>query len=155
MRRSTGPTASPIRWGRLALICLAALPVGTIGFAVMSMTVGLITGLIVVMIPLWGLFVQGTLTLLFVSLCMKARLSIAARVVGGVCLLAPAVYATLQYAGAISLCHRLDDSEACLAYLNGSPPLLQFAVVAYGIVSLVAFAGFFPLMRMVGARTAE
>jgi hypothetical protein len=154
MRPSTGPTASPIRWGRVALICLAALPVGTIGFAFMSMTIGLITGLIVVMIPLWGLFVQGTMTLLLVSLCMKGRLSIAAHVVGGVCLLAPAVYAALQYAGAISLCHRLDDPEACLAYLNGSP-LLQFAVVAYGIVSLVAFAGFFPLMRMVRARTAE
>jgi hypothetical protein len=123
-----------------------ALPVGSIAFAFFGITIGLITGLIVVMIPLYVLFVQATVSLMLVSLCMKVAAPTAARVVGAVGLLAPVAFAALRYGAELLLCDQGPEAAACRAYINGDPPLVPVGLVLYAGISVGAAVTFFVVM---------
>lgn len=128
---------SPAEWRKLAGLLALVLLAGTPLAVFFSMTVGLITGLVVLFVPLYVLAAWQIVTAVSVSLCLWRQWFVAARVVGCACLLGPASGVALWYWRKYDACQKSDDVAKCLAYLNGSP-LLPFFVGVVVLVALVA-----------------
>jgi hypothetical protein len=120
--------------GWIVLAWVVATPV----VGVISLTIGLVTGLVVVLVPMYLLF--SWMCLVAVAVClaqgrghrMLARMS--AALLGPV----PGLLVVAAYVRARQQCSVDPDPAGCFAYLDGSP-LLVVLIVAVALTGLLAF----------------
>lgn len=120
----------------LALLAGISVPI----FIFFGLTIGLITGLVVVLAPVYALALQMGIAGIAVSLCLWRRSYVLARAVGLVLVVVPELGFAGWYVRARILCGQAPDPRACLEYLDGSPLLRVLVVVgllASGLGSVV------------------
>ncbi len=135
------PASNP--WGGIALVLTGALVFGSIGFWAFGLSFGLLSGLVVLMAPIYPLLVQGMVTAIVVSLCLWRGWWRASLFLGTVLVVVPQAGIVGEYAYQEWLCTRAADPDACFAYLNGSVLLPIFVVLAVlvAIAELVMMFG--------------
>lgn len=123
-------------FGTLAAGLSALLLVGSVIYWAFALTFGLISGLVVLLAPLWPLLAQALV--LGVVLSLGAWLRWERLAAGAALLIAglPAASVVGWYAWELWSCETAADPAACYAYLNGSP-LLPALV---GLTAVVAAA---------------
>ncbi|MEZ5116749.1 MAG: hypothetical protein R2737_10815 [Candidatus Nanopelagicales bacterium] len=147
-----GPAGiTPRAWLRTALLAALGLLVITPLAVAFGITFGLISGLIVLMIPAYVVLVWLVATTVTVALCMWREHPALARALGTVVALGPAVTAVVLYARASLNCRGAVDERACYDYLNGSP-LLPILV---GLSVVVALAAAVAVWAATAARRAS
>lgn len=107
-------------WLKKAKILSLVLLFGTIVFVAGGLTIGLITGLILLMAPMYVIGAVCTLAAICVSLCLWRRWYWTALTLGSLILLTPTTVLVSWYAMQWQRCKQVPDPQACLAYLNGS-----------------------------------
>src|SRR5688572_14585728 len=127
------------RWRKVAQGLALAIGISIPAFVVFGLTIGLITGCVVLVAPLYVLGFQMGLAALVVSLCLSRRRHGLALLLGTPLLLVPEVLFAGWYVRERHRCAIAADPQACFAYLDGSPLLMAFVILA-AIVSLVACA---------------
>lgn len=129
---------TPKQWLRCAQLLAAMLLFGTPMAAFFSLTVGLITGLIILIVPGYLFGAWLAMAGIVVSLCLWRQRPLLARILGGGATLGPAGAAVGSYAVALARCRHAPDPARCYEYINGSP-LLPFFVGVCALVGLAAF----------------
>lgn len=131
-------TPSPRRpfFGTLAAGLSLLLLVGSVIWWAFALTFGLISGLVVLMAPLWPLLAQALVLGVVLSLGAWLRWERLAALVGLAVVGLPASGVVGWYGWQLWQCESAADPDACYAYLNGSPLLPALvgltAVVALG-----------------------
>lgn len=141
-------------WRRIAALAGFGFLGGSVPYLGCAFTFGIISGLIVILVPLYPVLFQIMLVVVAVALSLAARRHALARVLGTVLSLAPALAAVGAYTNARIGCERAQDAAACVAYLNGDPPLLPIAVGVYLVPSMVGAAIVLFVVRSDAAVTA-
>lgn len=120
-------------WIALGWVVAAVVTAG------LSLTVGIVTGLIVLTVPAFLLASWLCLVAVVVCLAQWRGHRALARVLAASLALVPAALAVGAYVNARRSCSSDPDPAGCLAYLDGSP-LLVALVVATVLVGLLALA---------------
>jgi hypothetical protein len=123
-------------WRKVALGLALAIGLSIPTFIVFGLTIGLITGLVVLVAPLYVLALQMGIAALVVALCLWRRRYGLARLLGMPLVIVPEVLFAGWYLRERHRCVVAADPRACFAYLDGSPLLMAFVLLA-SIVSLV------------------
>ena len=121
-------------WNRVARTVALLLAAGSVPYWGFACSFGLLSGLVVLLAPLYVLLFQAALTTIVLALCLARDAYGAARVLGLSLALGPGFAASGWYASKWVECARAADSGACFEYLNGSP-LLPIGVAGYALVS--------------------
>ena len=121
------PSPRPLHYGHLALALTVLLLVGSGAFWAFGLTFGLISGLVVLMAPLYPLLVQALGMAIVVSLCLWRRSYLGALLLGLCCALLPQGLLVAWYGRELWRCQVAVDPAPCFGYLNGSP-LLPFFI---------------------------
>lgn len=132
-------SATSAHWLKLAGLLTFFFAVGTPFMALIAGTIGLLTGLIVLIVPVYVLVAWATITSIFVCLCLWRRWAVAAGAVGCLFMLGPASGVASWYARELHRCEHALDPAKCSAYLNGSP-LLPFFVGVCVVAALLGSA---------------
>lgn len=122
-------------WNRVAALTAIGLVASSVPYLGCAFSFGLLSGLIVLLVPLYVVFVHVALTVIVVSLLLGRRWLGLAQAAGAVVSVTPAALGDAWYAHAWWHCEHVADRTACLQYLNGSP-LLPLGVAGYTLLSL-------------------
>lgn len=112
-----------------------AVSVGSVPYLLATFSFGLISGLIVVMLPGYACLFIVALLVIVVSLCLARRWYGLARFTGASVALMPGGGLAGWYISELVFCERGADKAACLNYLNGSP------LLPLGVAMGVALSG--------------
>ena len=129
-------------FGALAVLLPVLLLAGSVIYWAFGLTFGLISGLVLLMAPLYPLLFQAGVTATVVSLCLWREAFRTAIVLGLGCVILPQAALVAWYGRELWRCQHAADPSACFDYLNGSPilpalvglALLVAAVEATGVV---------------------
>lgn len=142
-------------WNRVAKVTAVGFLIGSVPYLIAAFTCGLLSGLIVLMVPLYAVLLHVAIVVIALAVSLAQRRYGVARVVTLVLALVPATAFTGWYAREWWRCEQAADSAACFEYLNGSP-LLPITVAGYAIVSLtIAAAALFVIQRQVALERAH
>jgi len=122
---------------RIARNLFIAWFVGSIPYLLFTCTVGLISGLIVVLVPFYALCAQSVAVVVVVSLCAARQRFVLARGAGIFLSGTPGLGLVSWYVREWRECADLDDPAACFAYLNGGP-LMPLGVGLVAVLSALA-----------------
>jgi hypothetical protein len=124
----------PNPFGTLAAACAALLVVGSVLYWSIALTFGLISGLVVLMAPVYPLLLQAVFTTMVASLCLWRGRPWLALVLGVPLVVLPQLVVLCWYGWELYACQVAPDPDACFAYLNGSP-LLPLGVGIYALTA--------------------
>jgi hypothetical protein len=127
-------------WKRVAKLAALGFVIGSVPYLGCAFTVGLISGLVVLLAPLYPVLFQVTLITVAVALALAGRRHGLARGLGLGLALGPALVAVSAYVKARLDCATQDDARACVEYLHGQPPLLPIVLGGYLLLALVMSA---------------
>lgn len=122
-------------WNRVARTVALLLAAGSVPYWGFACSFGLLSGLIVLLAPLYVLLFQAALTTIVLALCLARDAYAAARVLSVSLALGPGFAAAGWYAWKNVVCARAADSAACFEHLNGSP-VLPIGVAGYALASI-------------------
>jgi hypothetical protein len=122
-------------FGVLTLVLGLMLVVGTILCAGVGGTFGLLSGLVVLMVPAWLLYAQALGGAIVTCAALWRGAPRGAAVLGSLAVAVPGAAVVLAYGAAYAQCLAGPDEAGCLDYLNGSP-LLPFFVGVTAVLTL-------------------
>ena len=120
-----------------AAIALGVLVFGSVLYWAIALSVGVLTGLVLLLGPAYPFLMSPVLAVFLTSLCWWRGWRWAGFGLGLVVLVAPAAVVSGVYAREWHACTVAADPDACFAYLNGSPVL----PVGVAVVVLMAASG--------------
>ncbi len=111
-------------WNQRAKWIAIGVAAGSPLYLLVTFTFGLISGLIVVMAPMFPVLLLVAFTACLVSLCLARQRYVLATIMGVLVSVVPTILPIIWYAAEWRKCTQLPSPEECFDYLNGSPLLL-------------------------------